>query len=158
MNMQKTLRWATEDDFDQLGEVMFDAIRNGPSLYSEEQRIAWLPAPFSGTEWIEKLAGQSIILEDMSGHVTGFMSLAPKGYINLVFIRPSAQGTGLFRRLYENIETKARADGVQVLSVHASLMARPAFAAMGFTVTTEETAERNNQMLRRFAMEKSLVD
>lgn len=69
------------------------------------------------------------------------MSLASYGYIDCAFIRPSAQGTGVFRRLYESIEVLARRNNETRLWVHASLMAQPAFGAMGFVITKRETVQ-----------------
>ena len=42
---QTTLRWATEADFDALAEVMFAAVREGESPYTEAQRQAWCLSP-----------------------------------------------------------------------------------------------------------------
>ena len=40
---QTRLSWATEADFDALGDVMFAAVREEASPYSETQRQAWVP-------------------------------------------------------------------------------------------------------------------
>ena len=85
------------------------------------------------------------------------MSLAESGYIDLAFIRPSSQGTGIFRKLYESIEKLAMQNGIRRLWVHASLMAQPAFTAMGFSITKKEVVQVGDQSLDRFEMEKRIV-
>jgi putative acetyltransferase len=162
-----TLRWADNiSDYTAAGQLMFDAVHALPSPYSDNQRAAWMPRPRKGEAWNARLAAQQLLVaEDISGAMMGFMSLELRsaqqgGYVDFAYIATQARGSGLFRRLYEHIEKRAKAAGLSSLSTHASLMARPAFAAMGFTVLHEETVEMTGadgpQMLRRFAMEKPL--
>ena len=56
----------------------------------------------------------------------------------------------------EAIEAKARASGERRLWVHASLMAQPAFAKMGFAVTEEQVVYIGDQSFERAEMEKPL--
>lgn len=157
MTGKVTIRWATEADYDQLGQVMFDAVRNGRSLYSEAQRMAWTPKPREGKNWANRLEDQEIILQENSSQVNGFMSLAPGGYIDFAYIRPSAQGSGLFRRLYDKIELRAVENKLNRLWVRASLIAQPAFSAMGFVISKTEKVELSGQSFERFEMEKLLT-
>jgi len=150
------IREATAGDYEAISDVMFDAVRSGRSKYTEEQRRAWVPQPRSGFDWNERLESQAILVAIRSGQIVGFMSLATNGYIDLAYIRPSAQGTGVFRLLYESIEKLAQKNEEARLWVHASLMAQPAFNAMGFRITKKETVEIGDQALDRFDMEKQI--
>lgn len=82
------------------------------------------------------------------------MSLEPNGYIDFAYIRPASQGTGLFRQLFSWIERHSVERGDQRLWVHASLMAQPAFTAMGFSVAEHQTVEIGGERFDRAAMEK----
>jgi putative acetyltransferase len=136
---------------------MFDAVRNGRSGYDERQRRAWMPAVRSGPDWERRLAAQDIVVAEAGGELVGFMSLAAGGYVDFAYIRPAAQGSGLFRRMYERIEQRARERGDALLWVHASPMAQPAFAAVGFAVRHSEAVEIGGETLQRFEMEKRLT-
>ena len=151
-----TLRTATPDDYDALGEVMFDAIHNGPTQYTDAQSKAWAPLPRSGAEWANRLTGKTLILAEHGTRILGFMSIEPGGYVDFAYIRPEGQGSGLFRRLFQEVETRAKAAGETELSTHASLMAQPAFAAMGFEIDFHETVEVDDQQLDRARMAKAL--
>ncbi|NUH66718.1 GNAT family N-acetyltransferase [Sulfitobacter sp. S0837] len=153
---EATLRRATAADYDRLGVVMFDAIHNGPGAYDTAQRVAWLPTPPEGERWAAKLAPQDVILAERAGQMLGFMAWAG-GYIDLAFVAASAQRQGVFRALYGRVEAEARAAGLTALRVHASLMARPAFEAMGFHVIAAERVARAGAILDRFEMEKTLT-
>ena len=135
---------------------MFDAVRNGDSPYDEQQRRAWLPAPRAGREWEDRLSTQDIIIAEMDGQAVGFMSLAGEGYIDFAYIRPQAQHSGLFRQMFERIEDCALERGDRRLWVHASLMAQPAFAAVGFATVRSESVQLGTEQLQRFEMEKPL--
>mgnify|MGYP000011710164 FL=1 len=151
------LRRGMPADHVALGEVMYAAVRNGPSRYTPAQQVAWVPEPRRGTEWDARLSGQRIVVAEAGGEVIGFMTLAPPDYVDFAYIRPDWQGRGLFRRLYDAVEAIARENGQVRLTVHASLMARPAFAAVGFAVTAPEEVELRGEIFKRFAMEKQLA-
>lgn len=149
------LRTATAADTEALGIVMFRAIHEGDSPYTQAQRVAWLARHNSGPDWAARLGRQYVVLAEAEG-ITGFMSLDLGGYIDLAYILPEARGRGLFARLLARIEAEARLLHAPRLTTHASLMAQPAFARHGFTIDHHETVERHGQRLARAAMSKSL--
>ncbi len=153
---EPSIRWATGADYAGLADVMFDAVRNGPSRYSERQRERWVPAPREGAEWVERLDRQEIAIAATPGRMLGFMSLAAGGYVDFAYSRPEAQSSGLFRRLFAAIEQRAAQEGARRLWVHASLMAQPAFAAVGFEVVEREQVSIGDETFERFVMEKRL--
>ena len=150
------LRVAGPDDAAALGRLMHEAIRSGPSPYTEAQRAAWSPAPRDGPEWQARLAAQHVLIADAASGPVGFMSLEDGRYIDFAYILPAARGTGLFRRLFGPIRAEAVRSGAARLSTHASLMAEPAFAAMGFAVVQRETVEIAGETLARAEMAMSL--
>lgn len=156
--MDKTLKFRAGEasDYDALGRLIYDAVHNGPSFYTEAQSQAWMPAPRSGPAWAERLSSKNLFLAEDETGLAGFMSLEPGGYIDFAYIRPSAQGTGLFRKLFQRVEAKAHADGETELSTHASLMAQPAFRTMGFDTVAHEIVEMDGQMLKRAHMQLTL--
>ena len=151
------LNWARPTDYDDLADIVFDAVRNGSSLYTGAQRAAWVPERRGGPEWAARLASQAIVIARDEARAVGFMSLASEGYIDFAYIRPQAQGTGLFRRLFAMIEDKALSQNEPRLWTHASLMAQPAFAAVGLTVTEHQVVQIGDQHFKRAMMEKFLT-
>lgn len=149
------IRPATPSDFDALGQIMFDAIHQGTSPYSEVERCAWLPTVPTGNTWHNRLASQIVIMAEAPAPV-GFMTLDASGYVDLAFILHSARGTGVFGALYDQIETEARARGFVRLSTHASLLAQGPFAAMGFELLRHEHVTRGAETLARAEMVKTL--
>jgi putative acetyltransferase len=95
---QTTLRWAIEADFGGLADVMFAAVREGDSPYTEAQRQAWVLEPRRGEAWRTRILSQEIIVAEADGRLLGFMSLAEGGYIEFSYIRAEARGAGLLLR------------------------------------------------------------
>jgi putative acetyltransferase len=155
---ERHFRWASGRDHSLLADIMFDAVRNGESLYSEAQRSAWVPAPRSGPDWAARLQNQEIIVAEQDGRAVGFVSLADGGYVDFAYIRPEAQHSGLFRQLLSRIVERARAKGEPLLRTHASLMAEPAFERLGFEVRRREQVTIGGQSFDRCEMEMQLAD
>ena len=149
-------RWADAEDFTELGELMYDSVHHADSQYSNQQRLAWIAEPRKGKAWNQRLETQHIIVIENPQSLVGFMSLTLTGYVDFAYIRPAFQQQGLFRRLYTQIEIRARELGLKKLTTHASLMARPAFKAVGFDKAQKETVERDGIALERFSMQKTL--
>ena len=156
MNPERHFRWACERDDALLADIMFDAVRNGESRYTEAQRVAWVPARRSGPDWKARLQGQEIIVAEQGGRAIGFVSLADGGYVDFAYIRPEAQHSGLFRQLLSRIVERAIAKGEPMLRTHASLMAEPAFATLGFEVRRREQVTIGDQSFDRCEMEMRL--
>ncbi|MEP1145095.1 MAG: GNAT family N-acetyltransferase [Henriciella sp.] len=150
------LRAAGPEDYDGLGELMFDAIHNGPTRYTKAQSAAWAPEQRGGEAWAQRLSTKQVIVGVQGDQALGFMTIEPGGYIDFAYVRPSAQGKGLFGRLYDHVQAIAIEMGEEELSTHASLMAQPAFEAMGFEIVYHETIDIDGQQLDRAHMSKTL--
>jgi putative acetyltransferase len=156
VHRNRLFRWASSTDADVLADIMFDAVRNGESRYTEEQRTAWVPARRTGPDWIARLQSQDIVVAEEDGRAIGFVSLAEGGYVDFAYIRPEAQHTGLFRQLLSRIIEQAIAKREPLLWTHASSMAEPAFERLGFTIRKRERVRIGDQEFDRCEMEKSL--
>ncbi|WP_299648965.1 GNAT family N-acetyltransferase [uncultured Tateyamaria sp.] len=150
------LRGMIAGEADALGRVMFRAVREGQSDYTDAQRRAWCSAPPAGDIWAAKLERQVTVVVEAQGAPVGFMT-REGAYVDLAFVLPEWQGRGVFSALFTRVEADARAAGLRRVWVHASLMAEPAFAARGFSVIRRETVERHGQRLDRAEMEKVLT-
>jgi putative acetyltransferase len=157
VNPERHFRWASERDHALLADIMFDAVRNGESRYTEAQRSAWVPAPRSGPDWTARLQKQEILVAEQGGRALGFVSLADGGYVDFAYIRPEAQHSGLFRILVARIVERAMARGEPRLWTHASLTAEPAFERLGFEVRRREQVTIGEQSFDRCEMEMRLA-
>ena len=155
-DVEASTRWAHQTDNVLLGQIMFDAVRSGPSAYTEAQRAAWVPTPREGPAWDERLRAQDVIIAEKHGEAAGFMSLAEGGYVDFAYLRPSFRGQGIFRLMLQRIEDRAREQGAECLWSHVSLNAEAAFTAHGFTPVEREVVEIGSERLARCEMRKLL--
>lgn len=157
MTNKINIRRAKPQDFPILAGVFFEAVREGATLYSPAERKAWAKRLPIGDDWSTRLAAQDVMLaETSSGMPVGFVTMDSNGEADLAYILHAYQGQGLFRKLYEPLEQASLARGVARFSVHASLHARPAFEALGYTVTEDEIIEIEGERIQRFLMAKQI--
>ncbi len=145
-----------ENEADALGVVMWDAIHNTDGPYSQAERMAWCATPNTGPDWADRLTAQTVWVARRDRSPAAFVTLAEAGYVDFTYVHSTAQGMGLFRRLMTVLETEALARTEPRLTTHASFMAQPAFAVLGFHVIHHETVARGDQLLKRALMEKIL--
>ncbi len=122
------------------------------SHYSEPEIAAWLGANRPLTDWGTDREAVSTFVADVDGEVVGFADLSPAGYIDRLFVDPDHGRLGVGSTLLNHVLEIARDRSVELVSTHASMVARPVFERAGFAVAREETVERNGQALRRFHM------
>ena len=79
------------------------------------------------------------------------------GHIDHMFSRPDAAGTGVTARLYEALESAARAQGIEILFTEASEPARRFFSKQGFDVIERRDFEIGGVPIHNFFMEKRLA-
>lgn len=156
MDDEINIRKGNSDDWDALAGVFHDAVRRGAALYTEAQRAAWSPANRAGADWSLRMSRQSVQVAEVGGRQVGFLTLELNDYLDCAYINPDYQGRGLFRALYAPLEAEARKAHARQIKTHASLHARPAFAAMGFEIVAPQTVSFGDIYMPRFHMAKTL--
>ncbi|WP_299925837.1 GNAT family N-acetyltransferase [uncultured Pelagimonas sp.] len=149
-------RWATAEDYEILGEIMFAAIHAEPSPYTPAQRLAWCPKPPSGADWMAKLASQQVAVVEIDQKLVGMMTLEETGYLDLAFLLPQARGQGHLAKLFEMIKDRVRDYKLDKITTHASLAAQSPFTALGFHTLHRESVQRNGETLQRAEMRLEL--
>ena len=132
--MNVTLRQATDDDRPGICTVHVRAIRETCSRsYSPEQVSVWAdllsPDSYSGV-----LKERVLVVATDEGAVVGFGQLNPNtGEVDAVYVLPDRQGEGIGRLLLVDLEARARARGIRMLELSATLNAVPFYAQAGYT-------------------------
>jgi len=149
------LREAIPSDAPHLLNVMIAAItETGRAAYAEDQIEAWrsnLPQP-GETEALIQTALSAPVIEDRKG-IYAFCTLLETGHIQHLMCHPRKARTGAASRLLQQAEIKAAEKGLDALTAHASLIAKPVFLRNGYSVVHEE----EKFGLIRFLVEKKLL-
>ncbi|WP_168916550.1 GNAT family N-acetyltransferase [Microcella flavibacter] len=99
--------------------------------YSEQQTRLWASRA-ERPGWHERRAAVETWVAELDGRVVGFIDRDEHGYIDMLFVHPEAGGRGVARALVERVIASAEAAGLEWMTVHASLTARPVLLRLGF--------------------------
>jgi putative acetyltransferase len=146
------LRGAHAGDTGACFAIHRDAILNGATLYSMEERRAWAPAEDDGAWMAPRLAAGRTWIAEVDGAPAGFLTAMPDGYLDFFYVRPAQHGTGLAAALYACFLDWAATTGQVTLTTHASHHARRFLEPRGWAVTEMETVMRNGVPLARWRM------
>ncbi|MEQ8449937.1 MAG: GNAT family N-acetyltransferase [Nitratireductor sp.] len=159
--MSLRIRAFRADDAAALGRLFFESVHRGTaSAYSEAQRAAWAPEPPGGPVWAARLGDAETLVAEIAGAPAGFMSVIGTadgvGVVDMAFVHPDHMGKGIASALYAALEEGARARGLARLELDASAIAKPFFAAKGFTLICVQQPVRGGVALTNYRMGKAL--
>jgi putative acetyltransferase len=139
-------------------EVFYRAVRQTAARdYTDEQIGAWAAPPPSIREWGSRRAATNTWVAEIHGSVVGFTDLDATGYIDMMYIDPDHTRQGIAARLLEHLVGIAATAHLEVLTVNASITARPFFARHGFTVIAEQSPQRHGVHLTNYRMQRPLI-
>lgn len=156
--MEFLLRSYLPVDAKALGHVFYRAVHEGTAAkYTPDQRAAWVPEAPSGAQWQTKLATSDCVVAQSDGHLVGFAS-RQGAYFDMAYVLPEVMGQGVAGVLCAVLEGRARAQGVDHMTVDASLLAETFFARRGWALVQRQEVVRRGVTLHNCRMEKSLCD
>jgi GNAT superfamily N-acetyltransferase len=128
-----TLRPATDDDRAAICTVHVRAIRESCSRsYSPTQVSSW-SGLLSPDSYSTVLKERVMVVAVDGGAVVGFGQLNPAtGEVDAVYVLPECQGEGIGRLLLADLEAEARARGIYMLELSATLNAESFYAQAGY--------------------------
>jgi len=133
--------------------LLHDAVRGLASArYDGEQIEAWLDSLPDGAGWRARLQRSAVTLAERGGELAGFVSLAPPGVVDLLFVHPDHARRGVGRALLSAAIEQAADRPWPQLEADVSLVARPLFETLGFRVLRRQMVERGSRRLDNFRM------
>ncbi|WP_281561073.1 GNAT family N-acetyltransferase [Thalassomonas sp. RHCl1] len=141
-----------------LTDIFYTSIHQvAREYYSQAEINQWAPMPIDYPHWQAKFQQMAPYVAELDNQVAGFMALADDGLIGLAYSHPGHQKKGIATALYRHLELQARLQGIKILTVNASYLAKPFFAKQGFAVLRKNEIARNGEILVNWSMEKHLV-
>jgi putative acetyltransferase len=140
------IRKYKESDFFALCEIFQRAVKETARRdYSAQQVAAW--AQIDEASWRQKLATSEVQVAVVDGLPVGFISVVGN-YIDLLFVAPEFNGQGIARRLLEPWIVRG-----DVLTVDASMTAKPFFERQGFLVVARQNVECRGEWFINYRMQ-----
>ncbi len=120
--------------------------------YSPAQLDAWADGrPDAGARNRSLLSHDAWVAE--WAHIpAGFADQDDTGYLDRLYVHPRFQRRGIASALCDQLERRSTA---AVLTVHASITARPFFERRGYTLIRPQWVERHGILLQNFVMQKT---
>lgn len=140
------IRKYKESDFFALCEIFQRAVKETARRdYSAQQVAAW--AQIDEASWRQKLATSEVQVAVVDGLPVGFISVVGN-YIDLLFVAPEFNGQGIARRLLKPWIARGH-----VLTVDASMTAKPFFERQGFQVVAQQNVECRGEWFINYRMQ-----
>ncbi|MBW4691849.1 MAG: GNAT family N-acetyltransferase [Lyngbya sp. HA4199-MV5] len=151
------IRLFEKEDVEKVARLFHETVREiNCRDYSSAQVNAWAPDDIHFRAWETICSSHFTYVADDEGAIAGFGELEPNGHIGCFYCHKDYQGCGVGRRIYQAIEAKALALGLNHLMVEASITAKPFFQRMGFSMVQEQEVSCRGKRFINYRMEKWL--
>ncbi len=124
--------------------------------YTPEQLNAWAPEQLDENKWQQTLGSNYTLVAKQDNKIVGFADIDATGYFDHLFVHRDYQGQGVAKLLADAIENYAQAERLKIISVAASITAKPFFERRDYKVLKQQSVERLGQVLTNYLMEKQV--
>lgn len=125
--------------------------------YNEAQLNVWAPKENELLKWNKSLLEHYSVVVEEDDIIIGFGDLDVSGYFDRLYVHKDYQRIGVATIIVNEIEKYAQENGIDVITTHSSITAKPFFKKQGYKVVKEQLVKRKGQLLKNFIMEKALI-
>jgi len=104
--------------------------------YTKKQLDAWAPGKIDEENWHRRYSCSYTLLAVDGDKILGFGNIDDSGYLDMLYVHKDHQRKGVAACICDALEKHCPA---KEITVHASVTAKPFFAARGYRVVKEQT-------------------
>ena len=146
------LRIYRSGDLLSITRLFYDTVHTvNAADYTPRQLDAWADGHPDLEAWDRSFRAHHTLVAVEGGILVGFGDMAPDGYLDRLYVHHTFQRRGIASQLCRALEA---AVGAPVLTVHASITARPFFERQGYRTLAEQQVECHGVPLTNYRMEK----
>lgn len=119
--------------------------------YTSEQLDAWADGNPDLVKWDQSFQAHETLIAAEDGRITGFADMDRTGYLDRLYVHSEYQGQGIATLLCDLLEELTEGD---VITVHASITAKPFFEHRGYRTVKRQQVERRGILLTNYIMDK----
>jgi len=151
-------RIANQDDLSEMKQLYTATIRTiCTNEYTERELEVWSSSSQKTERWDDMVKNQLVIVAEIEDQIVGFASLKEDNYIDFFYVHKDFQRHGIATQLLQQIETKAKESGTQILTSEISITAKPFFERKDYVVIREQKNIRGDVVLINYKMEKNIL-
>lgn len=146
------LRPYRPDDCPALAALFYDTVHTVNCRdYSADQCDAWADGMVDVAAWNRSFLEHTTYVAEQDGQIVGFGDISQDGYLDRLYVHARFQRQGVATALCDALEGAVKGRPIET---HASITARPFFAARGYRTITEQQVVRHGIRLTNFVMRK----
>lgn len=135
-----------------LTELFYDTVHTvNAADYTEEQLNVWATGSVDMEAWNTSLLEHYSIVAIENNIIIGFGDMDTSGYLDRLYVHKDYQHQGIATAICDELEQTIQSEH---FTTHASITARPFFAARGYKVIKEQQVLRQGISLTNYIMEK----
>lgn len=152
-----TIQQATLADLDEVRQLFYDTITKvNVRDYTPEQIAVWSSGHTNIPKWEMRLTEQYCVTAKHGEKIIGMASLAPSGYLDLMYVHHAHQGQGIATLLLQALELQAARWAITEIYLDVSVTARPFFLRHGYTISEYNEKEIQGVTFQNAVMRRAL--
>ncbi|MBS1618623.1 MAG: GNAT family N-acetyltransferase [Bacteroidetes bacterium] len=152
-----TIQQASLADLDEIRQLFYDTVTMvNAKDYSPQQIAAWSSGYNNISKWEMRLTEQYCVTAHTDSKIAGMASLAPSGYLDLMYVHRAYQGQGIASMLLAALERQAAVWQLHEIWADVSITARPFFLGRGYHISTYNEKEIKGEKFQNAVMRRML--
>lgn len=140
------------DDCPALAALFYDTVHTVNCRdYTADQCDAWADGMVDVAAWNRSFLEHTTYVAEQDGQIVGFGDISRDGYLDRLYVHARFQRQGVATALCDALEGAVKGRPIET---HASITARPFFAARSYRTITEQQVVRHGVKLTNFVMRK----
>ena len=150
------LREYHPDDWKEVVKLLYDTVHSINSAdYTEVQLNAWVPQDMNLPELEKRLSDTYSVVVEKEDIIVGFGNVNGIGYFDCLYTHKDYQRMGIASLIADDIEGYFCRQGIKIITVDASITAKPFFEKRGYVVLNKQTVVLRGQLFVNFKMQKT---
>lgn len=146
------IRSYQSSDIKEMAELFYNTVHTvNAEDYTGEQLDAWADGNPDLVKWDQSFQAHQTLIAEENDRIVGFADIDRTGYLDRLYVHREYQGQGIATLLCDLLEELTEGN---VITVHASITAKPFFERRGYRTVKRQQVERRGILLTNYIMEK----
>lgn len=146
------IRSYQSSDIKEMAELFYNTVHTvNAEDYTGEQLDAWADGNPDLVKLDQSFQAHQTLIAEENDRIVGFGDIDRTGYLDRLYVHREYQGQGIATLLCDLLEELTEGN---VITVHASITAKPFFERRGYRTVKRQQVERRGILLTNYIMEK----